>query len=618
MSRATLARRYGPLLAVAAVQLLIIAVVPSRAPGETQLGQQAGVGGAQGGVVDPESGLVVDPATGQVVGDAGTSGSTATSGGGTRTSGGGPGSGPGGSGPGGSGPGGTVPPGEGSFGSTDHCKNGRQYDPTIYAFAPACLGKWSGNNGGKTAPIGVDAKTIKVVVMRGNYGTVVNEALTQAGSLPAFQEFNDFMNAAAEFLNTRYELYGRKVVMEQYQIQNGTGGQGKPDDQRLREEMRTMVQNKKPFAVIWNTPVSSATFDELTKLGVVNLGGFGFTDTFNQQHAPYHWDTHMGGNQLVQMVSDWWCTRMYGNGQAKAQYAGTLKGADLRNENRRLGVLSTDDPENMTMIDQLDKQIKAKCGANASFGEHVYFYAQDATTAQDQRQTAVTRMLRPPAATSVMCFCDQVAPFFLYDQQEKELYEPENIMVGMGYTDLDSTVQTYDHQLSPGRQADDFPQMQNAFGLAQWARQRARTKDDSAKVWTAITGKSTPPYAKSTSQNDWEYYALLGHLLQTAGPTLNAANIMKNAQNAPPLAPGNMTDQYANGQRSFGPGDFTWNDAMREIYWSPQGTSEYEGKPGTWRSLNNSKWYLRGQLPSSLIALPPKVSYGSPTLTGRP
>ncbi|HEX2038837.1 MAG TPA: hypothetical protein VHF47_03780 [Acidimicrobiales bacterium] len=614
MSRATLARRYGPLLAVAAVQLLIIAVVPSRAPEATDLSSTFDPR-SPGAVVDPETGLVVDPATGQVLGEAGTTGSTVTSGGGTRTSTGGP---QGGTGPDSNrGPATTVSE-SGTFGSTAHCVGGRQYDPAVYAFAPPCLGKWTGNNGGKTAPIGVDSKTIKVVVMRGNYGTVVNEALTRSGSLPGFQEFNDFMNAAAEFINTRYELYGRKVVMEQYQIQAGTGGQGKPEDQRLREEMRTMVQNKKPFAVIWNTPVSSATFDELTKLGVVNLGGFGFTDTFNQQHAPYHWDTHMGGIQLVQMVSDWWCSRMYGNGQAKAQYAGTLKGADLRTQNRRLGVLSTDDPENMTMIDQLDKLIKAKCGANASFGEHLYFYAQDATTAQQQRKSAVDHMLKEPAATSVMCFCDQVAPFFLYDQQEKELYEPENIMVGMGYTDLDSTVQTYDHQLSPNRQADDYPQMQNAFGLAQWARQRARDKDDSAKVWTAITGRTTPPYARSTSQNDWEYYGLLGFLLQTAGPTLTATTIMRNAQAAPPLTAGNLTDVYANGQRSFGPGDFTWNDAMREIYWSPQGTSEYEGRPGTWRPLNNSKWYLRGQLPSSLIALPAKVTYGSPALTGRP
>lgn len=618
MSRATLARRYGPLLAVAAVQLLIIAVVPSHAPSATDLSSTGG-GGQQGagGTLEDPTNPTGDPTVQQAITDA-TGGTTVTSGGNTRRSGGGPGGTGDSGGTGGGDTGGSTPSGGGTFGSTAHCVNGRQYDPAVYAFAPTCLGKWSGNNGGKTAPIGVDSKTIKVVVMRGNYGTVVNEALTQSGSLPAFGEFNDFMNAAAEFINTRYELYGRKVVMEQYQIQNGTGGQGKPDDQRLREEMRTMVQNKKPFAVIWNTPVSSATFDELTKLGVVNLGGFGFTDTFNQQHAPYHWDTHLGGNQLVQAVSDWWCTRMYGNGQAKAQYAGTLKGADLKTQNRRLGVLSTDDPENMTMIDQLDKLIKAKCGANASFGEHVYFYAQDATTAQDQRQVAVSRMLKEPAATSVMCFCDQVAPFFVYDQQEKELYEPENLMVAMGYTDLDSTVQTYDHQLSPNRQADDYPQMQNAFGLGQWGRQRARNKDDSAKVWTAITGKTTAPYAKSTSQNDWEYYALLGFLLQTAGPTLNATNIMQNAHKAAPLTAGSMTDPYANGQRSFGPGDFTWNDSLREIYWSPQGASEYENKSGTWRPLNNSKWYVRGQLPSSLIALPGKVSYGTPTLTGRP
>src|SRR5688500_17127954 len=223
-------------------------------------------------------------------------------------------------------------------------------------------------------------------------------------------------------------------------------------------------------------------------------------------------------------------------------------------------------------------------------------------------------MLKTPKATSVMCVCDQVAPFFVYDEGETQQYYPENIFVGTGYTDLDSPVQTYDHQLSPEREADYYPQMQNAFGLGQFGRQRGRDKDDSAKVWH-FAGNTGTPYRESTSQNDWEYYGLLGFLLQAGGPTLNATNIQKNAQSLPPLT-SSMTDQYANGQRSFGPGDFTWNDAMREVYWSPQGISEYKkannaDRPGTWRGLNGSKWYRRGELPGSLITLPAKVTYGT-------
>ena len=597
MNRSTLARRYAPLVVVIAIQLLIIAVAPSKAPSRVAAG--LGLGNSAGGTVGGDGTVTGD---GGVVGADGTvtggsvTGGTSSGGevvGGGTTSGGGTRGGTGGGG------------GGGPTGDTSHCVGGRQYDPKIFAFAPACMAKFKGDNGGKTSPLGVDGKTIKVVVMRGNYGVAVNNALKAAGSLPGDEEFNAFLQAAVQFINSHYELYGRKIVAEAYQIKSGTGGQGKPDDQSLREEMKTMVQDKKPFAVIWSTPVSSATFDELSDLGVLNLGGYFFTDSFNQEHAPYHWDVQTGGNQLAQHVADWWCKRMYGNGAAKAQYADHLGNTDLKTLNRRLGVIATNDPDNVALVRQLDGLIKAKCGDGASFGSHFYHYDQDVSTADQQRQAAVSKMIQDPPATSVMCFCDQVAPFFLYDQEEKQNYYPENIFVSTGFTDLDSTVQTYDHQLSPTRAKDQYPEMENAFGLAQAGKQRAADKNDAAAVWRA-TGHTGKPYATADAQGDWEYYAMLGSLLQLGGPNLNATSIMQNAQRAPAIVVEGMSDQYNQGSRGFGPGDFTWNDTVREVYWSPTGKAEYNGVTGAWRSLNNGKWYRRGEVPNVLITLPPK------------
>jgi hypothetical protein len=593
MNRTTLARRYAPLVAVVAIQLLIIALAPSTAPNRVAAGTGSGLG---------SGGELGTGGEGGVVGDGGVTGGGTTTGGGTsggEVIGGGGGTTGGGTSGGGTGGGGPT-------GDTSHCVSGRQYDPKIYAFAAPCTAKFKGANGGKTAPLGVDGKTIKVIVMRGNYGVAVNAALTAAGSLPGDDEFDGFLNAASAFINSHYELYGRKVVFKRYNIQHGTGGQGKPDDQGLRQEMDTMVQNESPFAVIWSTSVSSATFDELSDLGVVNLGGYGFTDSFNQQHAPYHWDVQLGGNQLAQHAADWWCKRMYGNGAAKAQYAGTLRTNDnLATHNRQLGVISTNDQENVASVKQFDSLVKAKCGAAASYGNHFYFYDQDVSTADQQRQAAVSKMIQDPPATSVMCFCDQVAPFFLYDQEEKQQYYPENIFVGTGFTDLDSSVQTYDHQLSPQRAKDQYPEMENAFGLAQMGKQRAPEKNDAAAVWHAV-GKSGDPYDTADAQGDWDYYAMLATMIQAAGPNLNATTVMQGSQRLPALVAGGGTDQYNPGRRSFGPGDFTWNDSMREVYWSPTGKSDYNGVTGVWRSLNNGKWFGRGEYPAVLVSLPPK------------
>lgn len=591
MNRSTLARRYAPLVAVVALQLLIIAVVPSTAP--TTVAAGAGSGLTPDGVIAQPDGTFIDPTTGEIV-DA--QGNVISSGSGGTTPGGGTGT----TTPGGGGPSTTLA----ASGDIKHCVNGRQYDPALYAYAPACVPKFKGENGGKTYLHGVTKDTIKVVVMRGNYGVVVNNALKAAGSLPADEEFNGFLTAAASFINSRYELYGRRVVMVPYQIKAGTGGQGSPEDDKLRIEMREMVKNEDPYAVIWSTSVSSATYEELSKLGVVNLGGYGFTDTFNQQWAPHHWDVQLGGNQLAQHVAEWWCSRMWGGGTAKAQYAGgdnPNSDQDLRLNNRTLGVISTDDVENKAVVLQLDSLIKTKCGSRI---EHRYFYAQDVTTADTQRRLVVAEMKKAPIATTVMCFCDQVAPFFLYDQEEQERYYPENIFVGTGFTDLDSSVQTYDHQLSPQRPKDQYPEMENAFGLAQMGRQRAPDKNDAAAVWRA-TGKTGDPYATADAQGDWEYYAMLATLLQAAGPNLNPTSMMQAVQRQAPINPGGLGDQYRPG-RSFGAGDFTWNDTMREVYWSPKGASEFNGVTGTWRSLNDGRWFRRGSYAQQLLALPPK------------
>src|SRR5687768_13804374 len=278
MSRATLARRYGPLLAVAAVQLLIIAVVPSRAPSATDnLSTQGLPDGTETGVVDEEGVPVyTDPVTGQtILGGPGGPGGTTTSGGGSRTSGGGGG---GGTDAGGGGEdGGTGTP---TAGDTKHCVKGRQYDPAVYEWAPPCVPKFTGNNGGSTYNRGVTKDSIKVMVMRGNYGTAVNTILENQGS-PKPAEFAAFTEAAEKFVNSKYELYGRKIDFEYYQIKAVTGGETAPQDDQLREEMRQLVRDKNPFGVIWANSVSSATYEELSKLKVVNIGGYGFTDDFN-------------------------------------------------------------------------------------------------------------------------------------------------------------------------------------------------------------------------------------------------------------------------------------------------------------------------------------------------
>src|SRR3989442_10475042 len=152
MRTGSLARRYAPLAALAAIQLLIIAVVPSRAPNrQVAAGATLSSGGGGGAV---SAGGAGGGAT-----DLGTGGATSATGGGSTAvaGGGGGGASAGGGGGGGNAAGGrgstaaTVPPGVNST-DTSHCVAGRTFDPKIAFYAPPCVpgtpaGKFSDNKG---------------------------------------------------------------------------------------------------------------------------------------------------------------------------------------------------------------------------------------------------------------------------------------------------------------------------------------------------------------------------------------------------------------------------------------------------------------------------------------
>jgi hypothetical protein len=208
------------------------------------------------------------------------------------------------------------------------------------------------------------------------------------------------------------------------------------------------------------------------------------------------------------------------------------------------------------------------------------------------------------AATTLMCFCEQVAPQFLYKTYSDQNYYPENILVGTGVNDTDKVGQTMDHGAEQPTQADDhYPQYENAFGLAQQPREEARDAEYGARVWRAGGGSGTTPY--DTVSEDFDYYALLATLVQTAGPGLTPAAGEAGLMKMGPITPGNNADEHTP-QRSISPGDYTWNDVMREVYWSPTKKSPFNGAPGTWVSMNGGRWFRTGEFPAALIGLPPK------------
>jgi hypothetical protein len=603
VNRATLARRYAPLAAVVAVQLLIIATVPSKAPTAQDVAAGASIGSGTGDATGDGltgDGTTSDTATvdgsGAVSGGSGTAGATGTRGAGTA----GAGATGGGAGAGGAaGGGGAGAQANGITNDTSHCVDGRQFDPAIFYWAPKCVGKWAAgaNNGGATYQ-GVTDKEIKVIVYRGKPNPQVDAILDVIGANPDDAWVTDFMNKSFEFINQNFELYGRKVVWKEF---FGKCDTVPPNYTCLRGEMRDIVRDEKPFAVIWNTILASPAFDELSALKVVNIGGQHFRNNpFSIQRRPYHWDVAIPGDVMAKYVAEWYCKRLYNK---PAKWAG-ITGADARTQNppsddirtktRVLGVISTDDPENLNMIKQVLKPELAKCGATVA---HEFYYAQDIARAEEQRRLGIQKMRENPESTSIMCFCDAVAPLFLYRTAQEQAYFPEHIVVGTGGNDSDAVGQSYD---AGSTLCPDCHQYENAFGLRSIGALERFANNDAVRLYKRMGGKVIADNnwdTYKTALSDMNYYFLMGTLLQGAGPNLVPANLEKGAfaQGARGGA-ADIADPHIN-RRGFRPGNYGWIGDVDQVYWSQTSKSEAMGNAkGSYVQIDGRR-FEQGQLP---------------------
>ena len=604
MNRSTLARRYAPLAALAAVQLLIIATVPSTAP--STVTADAGDFSPSGDVVAGDGGAVTEetvpgevPAEG-ATGDAGAAsggGATPAAGGGTTAT-------------TAAGSSGTAAPaaGEGdaapaaASGDTSHCVDGRQFDPAIYYWAPKCVGKFTGKNPGATYQ-GVTDKEIKIVLYRGKPNPAVDAILSAIGANPPDADVTDFTQNAVNFINQKFEFYGRKLVVKEVRGQCDTVP---PDYVCLRGEMRDIVRTEQPFLVQWGTPLASPAFDELSAQKVINVGGNHFRDSFAQQRRPYHWDVAISGTNVAKQAAEWYCKKLAGK---KAIFAGKT-GSDPRQENpptndirgkdRVLGVISTDDPENQQMVTQIFKPELAKCGVKVA---HEFYYAQDISRAEEQRRLGVAKMRENPESTTIAFFGDAVAPVFLYRTAQEQSYFPEHVVVGFGGMDSDAAGQGYSFgsTLCP-----DCHQFENAFGLASIPQLRPVSDNEAVAVYKAGGGTKNIDWTKYvTALGDLNYLILDATLIQGAGPNLTPANVEKGAFTGGLRGGAPDSLDFRFNKRGFKPGSYAWFQDMAEVYWSSTEKSDFNGKAGSYHELGDRR-YSQGEYQQGDPAIPDK------------
>lgn len=577
-SPSTLGRRYAPFLALAAVQVLLVALAPSKDAAQPTLTSGPGGTVPAGGVTyDAQGNPVPVGADGRPLSPA--QAAALATGGGAR---------------------GTIA-GAVDTGPLDLSRcapDGRQVGPTY--FMPLCKPVFKGDNGGATMT-GVTATEIRFIYYVQKSDPQVDALLATQNLAATRQDACLARQAFTKELNKRWELYGRKFVsLDGPGSKKGSAQQdckfpyyqgqcqlSPPAPDCLRAEAKEMA-SMKPALVIAPTS-NGALYNQLGKLGIMVAGGQLLPAVYHVDVEPYYWDVFMDGSRAARFLGEYWCKKLAGR---PVTWAGSMVTDPDTNPttpppNRTLGISypQTDgDPTYKLSVDIFLSIVgQGSCGT-ATGKVELYPYDSNISKAQSQA-SATAQSVADRKVTSFICLCDPIAPAFLTAALDQEQWEPEHVMSGSGLIDYDLLGRLYTPK-----------QWRHAFGLSHIPLQTQFEQSDAAKAWRDA-GESGSP-GDRTSNLSWSYFSLMGSIFHNAGPRPTPANIRNGLFTAP--VRGGWKESKGDPRQAlikFGTGadDYTGIEDVREVWWSATRPSEIDGRPGSYTPVDGGHRYELGE-----------------------
>jgi hypothetical protein len=553
-------RRYAPLVTAAIVFALVVALVPtvdSKKDGDVAaLGPGAAAASGDGGVAAGRAGTAGDAsavaadATGVASsggGDAGAAGASAA------------GTGGGGGGVGAASAGGEAAPvaGGATRGGTECGRGVPQVSWTKYS--PPCVPAFAGDNGGATSH-GVTKDTITVTFRRGQSAqdTAVYAAAGDAAPAPDPQFVAD-LRTYIDFFNKHYELYGRRVVLKDFQGQGdyiqehqGQGSANAAADGVTARELGGFAD------VTFPLKGSRPFWEALARNKVVAIGPLGFPNSWYQRHAPYWFSAAPTGSQGASFVANVVCRRL-------SRLPAIFAGDPLYQRTQRVfGLITPQNPEYMEIGDEIAAGMKG-CGVNVA---RRVSYAINVATFQAQA-TNMAAQLKAAGITTALCFCDPLVPIFLSNAAQSQNWQPE--WTEPYYNDPQGRLMNQD---------------QWAHAMTNGATHPPMKDTEADRVWRLASPGANP----REQYYDTAYYTVLFlmNALQAAGPNLTPQSLAAGLAKLPPTPRGDV------GAWTYGPGKYSPISEVPMAWWNPNATSARDGKRGAWISCEGGTWYPYG------------------------
>jgi hypothetical protein len=554
-------RRHLPLYALAAIFGLIVVLVPTR----------NGTGSASSASDLPtgDTSSDFDTGTGDLPGDVKVKGRTEVRGNapGTVAAPTGP-----------SAPPGKVLVAQGKTVAGFECKPGvRQIPWSVYA--NPCIGKFSGNNGGKTYR-GVDEKTIKIGIRQFaiDAGDATDQQATAQGAATRAQGIA-IAKKFAGYFNKTFDLYGRQVQFVDFhsRVSNGIEEAQSRGADGACADATDLAETEKVFGVVGYVAGLTETqpfADCAAQRGMfVPLGASYFPEQyFKEKWHPYVWHVLQECERISHDVAEYVGKRLLNR---KAKWAAD---AVYKTQNRKFGTYVPDNDGYQRCVNISENDLKKKYGGSIS---HRIDYQLDVTRFPDQAEQAVLQF-KAAGITTLINACDTLSTRFMTEAAARQDWGPEWFIIGVATQDSDGAARSFESGVVDG----------HLFGMSQLGATilTEGKKGESYKTWTTAFPNQEPPTGFGAV-----YYRMLAvfMMLQAAGPILTPANIAKGLA-AMPEGGGKQGPQ---GTWLF-KGDHTAVEDSREIYWKENATG-FDGKPGAYIETMGGKRFRTGQWPKA-------------------
>ncbi|HVE91993.1 MAG TPA: hypothetical protein VNE62_06810 [Actinomycetota bacterium] len=425
--------------------------------------------------------------------------------------------------------------------------------------SPPCVPYWDPkqDNGGATAP-GVTADEIVV-------------------AWPFSLEKVGDTERLAKHFNLRYEFYGRKIKLVNYQPRGGVFGGFQASD--MQASAVDVHERIKAFASLAYPPKSGAEhhyYDALAARGILGIDSHASnrTEADYTANAPYEWNYLPAFDTMMRNYAEWICKSLAGR---RPQYGGT--GTAELTSPRVFGLVYFKSADG-SIADRsiLTSALRNGCGV-------VPAAELELTTGQ---QTILK--LQEAKVTSIICLC-QGGHYFdsLMPAATQQVYFPEWLVSSYHYLDYDGVGQKF-----PAEHAE------HAFGLTfhnKWLPQKDMPWYQAIKEADPAYETGDDGYASAAYERYYELL-LLASGIQMAGPNLTAQSFQSGLFKAKFPAPGSGdAPLYAVGG-GFGPGNHTMSEDAATIWYSASGESYTTNvRRGTFCYIRSGKRYALGQWP---------------------